>query len=158
MKVNFKPVLLATVLATSAFAALAQSGPGHAGGQGAGAGTHQADGERHAHRQDRMAKRAADLKASLKLSAEQESNWNAFVAAMKPPVHASRPTREDMAKLTTLERLDQMNALRKQRNAAFEQRDAATRAFYGSLSAEQKKVFDEGTARMHRHGHHRGHG
>ncbi|MDP3701169.1 MAG: Spy/CpxP family protein refolding chaperone [Hylemonella sp.] len=162
MKVNFKPVMLAAVLATSAFAALSQSGPGPAAGPGAAHGMHQPEGNRHAHGQERMkehmAKRAADLKASLKLSAEQESNWNAFVAAMKPPAHASRPTREDMAKLGTLERLDKMNALRKQRDAAFEQRDAATRAFYGSLSAEQKKVFDEGTARMHRQGHPRGHG
>jgi hypothetical protein len=106
-----------------------------------------------------MDKRAADLKAKLKLSTEQESSWNAFVAAMKPPARASMPKREDMAKLSTPERLDKMNELRKQRDAAFEQRDAATRTFYGSLSAEQKKVFDESTARSsHRHGPHRGHG
>ena len=158
MKVNFKPVVLAAVLATSALAALAQSGPG----PGAGPGMHQPDGERHADKQERMkahmAKRAADLKARLKLSAEQESNWNAFLAAMKPPARTSMPKREDMAKLSTPERLDKMNELRKQRDAAFEQRDAATRTFYGSLSAEQKKVFDENTARAGRHGHHRGHG
>ncbi|MDE2615406.1 MAG: Spy/CpxP family protein refolding chaperone [Burkholderiales bacterium] len=162
MKVNFKPVVLAAVLATSALAALAQSGPGPTAGSGVGPGVHQSDGERHAHRQDRMkehmAKRAADLKAKLKLSAEQESNWNAFLAAMKPPTHASMPKREDMAKLSTPERLDKMNEMRKQRDAAFEQRDAATRTFYNSLNAEQKKVFDENTARLHHHGPHRGHG
>ncbi len=158
MKVNFKPVVLAAVLATSALAALAQSGPGPGAGPGAGPGMHQPDGERHARQQERMAKRAADLKAKLKLSAEQESNWNAFLAAMKPPARASMPRREDLAKLSTPERLDKMNELRKQRDAAFEQRDAATRTFYGSLSAEQKKVFDENTARAHRHGPHRGHG
>lgn len=162
MKVNFKPVVLAAVLATSALAALAQSGPGPAAGPGAGPGMHQPTGERHARQQERMeahmAKRAADLKAKLKLSAEQESNWNAFVAAMKPPARASMPKREDLAKLSTPERLDKMNELRKQRDAAFEQRDAATRTFYGALNADQKKVFDESTARSHRHGHHRGHG
>lgn len=158
MKVNFKPVVLAAVLATSALAALAQSGPGPAAGPGAGPGMHQPDGERHARKQEHMAKRAADLKAKLKLSAEQESSWNAFVATMKPPAHAARPKREDMAKLSTPERLDKMNEMRKQRDAAFEQRDTATRTFYGALSAEQKKVFDENTARSHRHGHHRGHG
>ncbi len=161
MKVNFKPVVLAAVLATSALVALAQSGPGPAAG--AGPGMHQPDGERHTRQQERMKahmdKRAADLKAKLKLSTEQESSWNAFVAAMKPPARASMPKREDMAKLSTPERLDKMNELRKQRDAAFEQRDAATRTFYGSLSAEQKKVFDESTARSsHRHGPHRGHG
>ncbi len=163
MKVNFKPVVLAAVLATSALAALAQSGPGPATGhQGAGHGMHQPDGERHARKQERMqdhmAKRAADLKAKLKLNAEQENSWNAFVAAMKPPAHAAKPQREEMAKLSTPERLDKMNEMRKQRDAAFAQRDAATRTFYGALSAEQKKVFDENTARSHRHGHHRGHG
>lgn len=162
MKVNFKPVVLATVLATSALVALAQSGPGPAAGPGAGPGMHQPDGERQARQHKRMeedmAKRAADLKAKLKLSAEQESNWNAFLAAMKPPARASMPKREDLAKLSTPERLDKMNELRKQRDAAFEQRDAATRTFYGALTAEQKKVFDESTARSHRHGPHRGHG
>jgi Spy/CpxP family protein refolding chaperone len=156
MKVNFKPVVLAAVLATSALVALAQSGPGPA--TGAGPGMHQPDGERHTRQQERMAKRAADLKAKLKLSAEQESNWNAFLAAMKPPARASMPTREDLAKLSTPERLDKMNELRKQRDAAFEQRDVATRTFYSALNAEQKKVFDESTARSHRHGPHRGHG
>lgn len=162
MKVNFKPVVLAAVLATSALVALAQSGPGPAAGAGAGPGMYQPDGERHARQQERMkehmAKRAADLKAKLKLSAEQESNWNAFLAAMKPPARASMPKREDLAKLSTPERLDKMNELRKQRDAAFEQRDAATRTFYSALNAEQKKVFDESTARSHRHGPHRGHG
>ncbi|MCZ8294710.1 MAG: Spy/CpxP family protein refolding chaperone [Hylemonella sp.] len=158
MKVNFKPVVLAAVLATSALVALAQSGPGPAAGAGAGPGMHQPDGERHARQQERMAKRAADLKAKLKLSAEQESNWNAFLAAMKPPARASMPKREDLAKLSTPERLDKMNELRKQRDAAFEQRDAATRTFYSALNADQKKVFDESTVRSHRHGPHRGHG
>jgi len=160
MKVNFKPVVLAAVLATSALVALAQSGPGPAAG--AGPGMHQPDGERHARQQERMkehmAKRAADLKAKLKLSAEQESNWNAFLAAMQPPARASMPRHEDLAKLSTPERLDKMNELRKQRDAAFEQRDAATRTFYSALNADQKKVFDESTARSHRHGPHRGHG
>ena len=162
MKVNLKPVVLAVVLATSALMALAQSGPGPTAGPGAGTGMHQPDGERHARQQQRMeehmAKRAADLKAKLKLNAEQESNWNTFLAAMKPPARASMPKHEDMAKLSTPERLDKMNELRKQRDAAFEQRDAATRSFYGALNADQKKVFDENTARSHRHGHHRGHG
>ncbi len=156
MKVNVKPVVLAALMATSALAVLAQSGPAPAPGQGPG--MHQSADEHRAHRQDRMARRAADLKAKLKLGAEQENNWNAYLAAMKPPAHAFMPKREDMAKLSTPERLNKMNELRKQRDAAFEQRDAATRSFYASLSAEQKKVFDESTARAHRHGPHRGHG
>jgi Spy/CpxP family protein refolding chaperone len=158
MKFNFKPVMVAAVLTTTVFVALAQSGPG----PGAGLRMHQPEGERHAHRQERMqermARHAADLKARLKLSAEQESKWNDYVATMKPPAGASMPKHEDIAKLSTPERLDKMKELRTQRNAAFEQREAATRTFYSTLTAEQKKTFDETTAHSHRRGHHRRHG
>lgn len=158
MKVNFKPVVLAAVLASSALLALAQSGPGPVAGQGPGPGMHQPEGERHARHEERLAKRAADLKAKLKLAAEQESNWNTFMAAMKPAARVPMPKPEDMARLSTPERLDKLSELRKQRDAVIEQRDAATRSFYSSLNADQKKVFDESMARSHRHGPHRGHG
>lgn len=149
MKANFKPVVLAAVLATSALMTLAQTGPG--------AGP---DTERRAQMQDRMkehmARRAAELKAKLKLSAEQEGSWNAYLAAMKPPAHPPMPKHEDIAKLSTPERLDKMRELRKQRDAEFDKRDDATRNFYSSLSAEQKKVFDDSTARPFEEGRRRG--
>lgn len=159
MKANFKPLVLATVLATAALATLAQPGPTPAPGPDAGAGMHRPDPERRAQMQDRMrehmAKRAAELKAKLKLSAEQEDSWNTYVAAMKPAANAPMPKREDIAKLTTPERLDKMRELRKQHEAEADKRDAATRSFYGSLSAEQKKVFDDNTARPFHEGRHR---
>ncbi len=65
---------------------------------------------------------------------------------MKPATPPAPPKREDLAKLSTPERLDQMRALRQQREAEFDKRDAATRAFYGTLNAEQKKTFDARTA------------
>ncbi len=160
MKVNFKPVVLATVLATSALMALAQPGPAPAAGPGAGPGMHQPDPERRARMQDRMkeqmSKRAAELKAKLKLSAEQEGSWNTYLAAMKPAAHPPVPKREDIAKLSTPERLDKMRDMRKQRDAEFDKRDDATRNFYSSLNAEQKKVFDDNTARPFEEGHRRG--
>ncbi len=160
MNIKLKPLVLAVTLATSALTVLAQSGPGPAAGQGAGHGMHAHAGAEHGERQAHMARRAAALKAKLQLNAEQENSWNAFVAAMQPPAHAMRPQREEMAKLSTPERLDKMSELRKQREAIFAQREAATRNFYSVLNAEQKKVFDESTMRLHRHGHgqHRGHG
>lgn len=149
MKVSFKPVVLAAVLATSALTAMAQpaGGPPPEGQPG----MHRPDPEHRAQRQERMqahmARRAADLKADLKLSPEQEGSWNAYVSAMKPGVPPTHPKREDFAKLSTPERLDQMRTLRRQREAEFDKRDAATRSFYAGLSAEQKKTFDARTAR-----------
>ncbi len=155
MKVNLKPALLAALMATSALTVLAQpaGGPPPEGKPG----MHQPDPERRAQMQERMgkqmAKRAAELKAQLKLSPEQEGSWNAYAAAMKPPAHPAMPKHEDHAKLSTPERLDQMRAHRQQREAEFDKRDAATRSFYGTLNAEQKKTFDARTARpMHEEG------
>ena len=99
-----------------------------------------------------MTQRAAALKARLKLSAEQEGAWNTYIAAMKPPAQPLLPSRAEIAKLSTPERLDRMRELRKQREAEFDQRDAATRTFYGTLSAEQKKIFDDNTGRPFRDG------
>lgn len=154
MKANFKPAVLAAMLATSALAALAQPagpGPGPGAGPGGGPGMQQQDPERRARMQERMkdhmARRAAELKAKLKLTAEQEGSWTAYLAAMKPPANPPVPKREDIAKLSTPERLDKMRELRKQREAEFDKRDAATRSFYNGLNAEQKKVFDDNTGR-----------
>jgi Spy/CpxP family protein refolding chaperone len=44
-----------------------------------------------------------------------------------------------------------MLAMQKARTAAMEQRVAAMNSFYSVLSPEQKKVFDEKTARMQHH-------
>lgn len=154
MKTRLLPLLLATLLAGVAVPALAEPGNGPAP-----CAVKAEGGERHASRQarwqDHMARRANELKAELKLNAEQEAAWTTYLAAMKPPADANAPQRSDLAQLTTPERLDRMRTLRQQRDAAFEQRETATRTFYGALNAEQKKIFDERTARMHRHGRHR---
>jgi Zn-finger nucleic acid-binding protein len=94
-----------------------------------------------------MGQRAADIKAKLKLSPEQESAWTSYVAAMKPSADAKWPDRAEIEKLTTPERLDKMRELRKQRDAEMDKRDAATRTFYATLSPEQKKTFDANTSR-----------
>ncbi len=72
---------------------------------------------------------------------------------MKPSAPPARPKHEDIAKLSTPERLDKMRELRQQREAEFDKRDAATRSFYAGLSPEQQKTFDARTARpMHEEG------
>ena len=151
MKTHFKPLVLAAILGTAALTALAQpAGDAPQGGDRMGA-MHEHGRERM---QAHMAKRLDELKAKLKLSQQQEASWTTYVAALKPgAMAAAHPRPEDWAKLTTPERLDKMRELRKAHEAEFNKRDDATRAFYSGLSAEQKKAFDDNTARAMQDGH-----
>jgi len=153
MKSVFKPVLLAGLMA-AALATQAQPVPAPA------PGTPSARPEIHERLQQRMQRhmdrRLADLQAKLKLGAEQNDAWTTYVAAMKPPAPAAHPSRTEMEQLTTPERLDRLRELRRQRDAEMDRRDDATRAFYATLSAEQKKVFDANTGRPYGHRGERG--
>jgi periplasmic protein CpxP/Spy len=182
MKFSSKHLLLATLMATCGFAAIAQNttAPAPAAGAGAQPQVHdrmlRGDGssirERmFGSRQERMDKRQAELKAKLKITPAQEGAWTTFAAAMKPPAGRMMDMRHDpkvkaeMEKLTTPERIDKMRALRAERmaimNAEMDKRGAATKAFYTVLSSEQKAVFDAVAMRGGRHGmggDHGGHG
>ncbi len=169
----FKPLksvnslILIGIMATMGLAATAQTvapvapatsaAPAKPGPQ---AGAHRHDpAKMQAHR----AKRQAELKTKLALTAAQEGAWTAYIAAMQPPARsAAQPdraaARAELEKLTTPERIDKMRALRTQRmaemSAAMDKRGDATKTFYAALNAEQKKVFD--SQRMGRGG--MGHG
>ncbi|MDO9405274.1 MAG: Spy/CpxP family protein refolding chaperone [Polaromonas sp.] len=157
-------LVLAGLLATVGASAIAQTPVAPPAGAppvaGKPAGPH--DGKRD-HRMGRhdpakmqawIAKRQADLKATLKITPAQEGAWTAYTTAMKPPAFdGARPTREqhaaqraEFAKLTTPQRIDKMKQLRTERHAkmslAKDQRDDATKAFYAALSPEQQKTFD----------------
>lgn len=100
---------------------------------------------------ERWEKRMADLHASLKLTSAQAPAWETFHAALKPPMQAAEPGREDKkrvdwAQLKTPERLDRLRALRQEREAAATRREDATRTFYAALNPEQQKTFDARTA------------
>lgn len=155
MKTSVKPLLLAGLLAACTLAA--QAHPGSAAAPGVesapSAGQHA---ERHTRMQEHMARRAAELKARLQLSPEQESSWSTYLAALQPANPGARPERGEISRLSTPERLDKMRELRRQHEAEFDRRDAATRSFYASLSAPQQKVFDENTARAFHPGHREG--
>lgn len=106
-----------------------------------------------------IAKRLAELKTKLAITSAQEGAWATFTAAMQPPATPlARPNREEMAKLTTPERIDKMRALRAQRQSMMDARSDAIKAFYGTLSADQKKTFDAETLRLMDHMAHRGGG
>lgn len=174
MKSGFKPLVVSALLATAGFAAFAQqpsaqdmnrAHPNPMMGMGAPMQQGSPMGMRGkmdpARMEAMMAKRHAELKTKLKITAEQEGAWTSFTSAMKPPaaMDHKRPDRSEMDKLTTPERIDKMRALRAERmatmNAAMEKREDATKTFYAALNADQQKVFDTDHARMgaHRGGH-----
>ncbi|MBA2960580.1 MULTISPECIES: Spy/CpxP family protein refolding chaperone [Ramlibacter] len=135
-----KHLFTGALLAAMAVAAQAQPAPGAA----------PAPNGRHdpARMAERVNKHLADLKQKLQLTPTQEPAWTSFSNAMQPAAGAPRPDRQALANLSTPDRLDQMRALRNQRNAEMDRRADATKAFYAQLSAEQKKTFDAETARL----------
>jgi hypothetical protein len=101
------------------------------------------------HKGERHTQRLAELKSKLNLKATQETAWNTFTQSMQHPARMmARPERASLEKMTTPERLDMMQAMKAQRDAHMQQRSDATKAFYSTLSADQKQVFDQETARM----------
>lgn len=126
-------------------------------------------GQRMEQMQKRHAEHQAQLKSALKITASQEAAWNAYVAgtAPNPPANAPGMAREDWSQLTTPQRLDRMQALRAERDAAMAKRIEAVKTFYAALTPEQQKVFDTqahggmhraGMKGEHRMGGHRGMG
>lgn len=116
----------------------------------------------HERMAQRHAKHLGDLKTKLQLKADQTAAWNTFEQAMQAPVQTMKhPDHTAMQKLTTPERIEQMQAFKAERDAQMQKRLDATKTFYGSLNDEQKKTFDAQTARFMndrmdhpRHGHH----
>lgn len=112
----------------------------------------------HRHHAHKHGHHLSDLKAKLKLTSSQELAW----ASYEQNMHASRqdmvqPIDKRLEKLTTPERLDQMQNHRTQMNIRMEKNAEATRSFYGVLDAEQKTIFDTETLRNVKRGHGRGH-
>lgn len=154
-----RQLVWAGLLAGAAFAASAQTPPSAPADAAPAANApaaaaprmerHGDPAKRFEQMQQRKAKRLADLKEKLKLDASQESAWGSFAAAQQPPARpAERPSREDIAKLTTPERLDLMQKRQAERSAAFAKRADATRTFYAALKPEQQKTFDAETMRF----------
>jgi len=146
-------LIAATLLAGLSGMAMAQNAPEPQ------AGGHRAERmeQMHAKMGERHAKHLAELKIKLKLEPGQEAAWNTFAQNMQPPAKATaHPDRAAMEKLTTPERIDQMQAHMAARDADMKKRADATKTFYGVLSAEQKKVFDAETSRAMQGMHHGG--
>jgi len=139
-------VLLASASVTAMARGHGDHGEGHSGPRAEKMQQHMAD---------KMAKRQADLKAALKLTAAQEAAWGNFTSAIKPPAMAGKnhPNREEMTKLTTPQRLEKMQSMKAERDTHMAQRIEATKAFYAALTPEQQKVFDAQAHGKGGHGH-----
>lgn len=167
---SLRTTLSATALAAALLAAFASTAWSHDGQRHEGhrheghAGHGMKEGERGPRAHDRH---MSELKTQLQLTPAQEGAWAQFQEAMRPSSTLQRPDYEALMKLPTPERLDQMRAMHQQHLTQMDQRAQATKAFYATLTAEQKKRFDEQTARMmaghggkhrsgpaHHHGHH----
>ena len=169
MKSGFKSLILAGMLASAGLPSFAQTAAPSTGAPMGGASGPQSGGMgMRGHSMDpakmeaMVTKRQAELKAKLRITAEQEGAWTSFTAAMKPSagwMDHKRPDRAEMDKLTTPERIDKMHAMRAQHmadmNTAMDKRDEAIKTFYAALNADQKKTFDAEHARMADHHHHR---
>jgi periplasmic protein CpxP/Spy len=147
-RLNISRLAMTALLAGTAMAATL---PAQAQPMMGDMGMHHDDDRMHERMGKRWEKRQTELKAKLHLAPSQEPAWTAFVQGMKAP--ANRPMqpvdREALAKLSTPERLEKMNAMREANFAAMQthikQRTEATRTFYNQLSVEQQKVFDAET-------------
>lgn len=133
------PALLASALgACLASPALADPGCAAPDGRLAHYENHGKDVELH-HQQ---------LHDALKLSAEQEAGWKKLMDAERPrPATAGgesrKDSREDWSRLTTPERAEKMLALAKAREERLSDYVTALKGFYATLSAEQKKTFED---------------
>lgn len=138
MKLIRNTLIAASLLAGLSSLSFAQMGPAAAGGE------HMA--KMHEHMSQRHTQHLAELKTQLKLQGDQEAAWAAFAQAMQPATQApARLDRAALEKMSTPERLDQMQAHRAKMDAQMQKHAEATKTFYGVLNAEQKKIFDQQT-------------
>ncbi len=131
---------------------------------------HQGHGKGSHHMAERAVAREELFKAQLQLKPAQDAAWTAFLGAMKHSgghAKAMPVAPMDLAKMSTPERLDAMQAQherhRAEREAAMKARSEAVRTFYAVLEPDQKKVFDAlslrwmGGMKHHRHGQSKAH-
>lgn len=114
--------------------------------------------QRHAHNKAdwaaRKAAREQKLHDALKLTPAQEAAWASYSAATKREPRMERGERPNWKAMSAPERMEKRLAMARERVAKMEARLAATTTFYGTLTPEQKKVFDESSVRRgggHRH-------
>lgn len=105
-----------------------------------------------AKRAERIEKRQQALHDALKLNPHQEAAWKTYIAAVAPKHPIGRADRVALKELPAPQRMEKALEWSKARVQQQEIRLAALKTFYGQLTPEQQKTFDQQTAqRGHRH-------
>jgi protein CpxP len=147
MRHEFRTIVLTGLLAAAGIgSALAQTTPPPAPQTAPSANPQGGPGRMDpARREARMQKHFAEMKAKLRITAEQEGNWNTFVASMRPPeggMKGQRPDRAEFDKLTTPQRIDKMREMRARHQAEADRRGDSIKTFYATLTPAQQQTFD----------------
>lgn len=108
-----------------------------------GAGPYGGYGEFGKHRAERMEQRHQQLHGALKLTPEQEGAWKKLMESERPMARGDASRREDWAKLSTPERAEKMLERMREHQALMTEHVAALKEFYGQLTPEQRKTFDD---------------
>lgn len=119
-------------------------------------GTHSWSKDHNDCHEDHFAKHMSRLHDALKLSANQEAAWTVFASKMKP-VEMDQPAHKDWQDMSAPDRLDHMVEMMKTHEKTMVEHAANVRTFYETLTAEQKKIFDEHFMEHHHHVHFHGH-
>lgn len=155
MKLSSRSVIASTVLAACAAAAVAQAptSPPAAAQPPAMMRDNRAQHDQHMQErmQQRMQRRTERLRRILQITPQQENAFNGWITAMRPAAK-QRPNRDELARLSTPERIERMKQLRGARMAEMDRRGEATKAFYAQLTPAQQKAFDEISMRFLRGG------
>lgn len=141
---NLKKLALAGLLVLVCGTAFAEHG------QGCGKGKFD-HAKWQEHRLEHFEKHQDKLHTILQLSNAQEAAWKTYQAQIKPQDKAEHPDVAELNKLTTLQRLDKMEAWDKERDLRQADRAKAIRTFYAQLNDAQKKAFDENAFPQHPH-------
>lgn len=147
-RLNIKALAMSILLVGTTLAAVL---PARAQPMMGDMGMHHNEGRLHERMTKHWEQRQTELKSKLHLATAQEPAWHTFVQEMKVPAQTLKHAldREALAKLTTTERLEKMNAIHDDNLATMQshikQRTNATRTFYNQLSVEQQKMFDAET-------------
>jgi len=93
-----------------------------------------------------MAFKLEKLHAALKVNPSQETAWNEWsgkISAGRSEWKERRKEFETWRNLPVPDRMEKMLAFAKERVSKLEERLAATKAFYATLSPEQRQIFDK---------------
>ena len=97
----------------------------------------------HEHNSKMMEQHHAKLHDALKLTPEQEPGWGRLMDSEKPRPMPGAGEKADWSKLSAPERAEKKLALSKARQEQMSEHAEALKAFYGTLTADQKKTFEE---------------